>query len=183
MTDPSDTEAFLRNLGKQSQDVPSNDQDEVAPNDENDQFSFVLPTDEELREQTRKKQEHAKKKRELALNVGLFTTSGCAIPGWRIVQTLPLISARRVLGINAWQDFLIVIRDAVGGRSQTAETAFERLEAELFQELQMKAVESGGQAVVGVHVQFGEISGGGKAQLFYAAAQGTPVLMEPVPPA
>ena len=171
MPAPFDENAFLSSLGQQSKEVVASE--EVVASDDNDQFSF--PSEQEIRERE-------KTLRALVLKVGLFSTSECVVPGWRVVRTLPMITARRVLGINAWQDFTIAIRDLVGGRSQTAEAAFERLESELLLELQARAASIGCQAVVGVHVQFGEISGGGKAQLFYAAAQGTPVQLEQVPP-
>lgn len=162
MSAPFDESEFLSSLRQQ--------REEVSASDENDELPFVIGPD------------HDQALRNLARTIGLFTTSGYVIPGWRVVRTLPMITARRVLGINAWQDFAIAIRDMVGGRSQTAEAAFERIETELLRELQLKAAETGGQAVIGVNVQFGEISGGGKAQLFYAAAQGTPVQLEQVPP-
>lgn len=163
MIDPSADIPFQFTLPKQNEEDTSNDED--------NQNAFVFRSDQERRDLARKNQD-------LAQKVGLFTTSGYVVPGWRVAQTLPLITARRVLGVNAWQDFLIAIRDMVGGRSEAAETAFGQMELEVFRELQLKAVEAGGQAVVGVNVQFGEISGGGKGQLFYAAAQGTPVVLE-----
>lgn len=163
MTAPFDENALLSSLRQQREE-------EIAASDENDQLPFVLGPD------------HDQALRNLARTIGLFTTGACVVPGWRVVRTLPMITARRVLGINAWQDFAIAIRDMVGGRSQTAEAALERMETELLRELQMKAAETGVQAVIGVNVQFGEISGGGKGQLFYAAAQGTPVQLEQVPP-
>ena len=156
MTDPSEVHSFLNSLQQQS----------AASGQSNEHGSVVIDTHEAIYERAGK--------------IGLFTANACVVPGWRVVQTLPMITARRVLGINAWQDFAIAIRDFVGGRSQAAETAFGRLEAELLQELQVNAAAKRCHAVIGVNVQFGEISGGGKAQLFYAAAQGTPVLMEPV---
>lgn len=112
--------------------------------------------------------------------IGLFTTNTCAVPGWRVVRTLPMITARRVIGLNFWKDFLINVRDFVGGRSTTAESAIAQIEGALFQELQVKAATLQCHAIVGVQVQFGEISGGGKSQMFYATAQGTPVVMEEV---
>lgn len=110
-----------------------------------------------------------------ACDVLLFTTPAVALPGQRVERTLSIVTARRIIGVNAWQDFLIALRDMVGGRSKAAENAFAKMEAELLAELQAKAHKLGAHAVLGVHLQFGEISG--KSQMFYGAAQGTPVVL------
>lgn len=159
MTNPYEVNNFLRSLQEESVGDARNEPDQG--------LNIPLIVDDE---------EHAKRVR----SVGLFTTHDCVVPGWRIVRTLPMISSRRVLGINAWQDMIIAVRDLLGGRSQTAEKALATLEAELLQELQQNALSRKCQAVIGVQIQFGEISGGGKGQMFYAAAQGTPVMMEQV---
>ena len=117
---------------------------------------------------------------DLALEVGIFTSHDCVIPGWKVERTLPLVTARRVFGMNAGRDFLMQVRDLVGGRSATAEDALEMLEKDLFHELKTKAARSGAFGIVAVAIQFGEISGGGKSQMFYATAQGTPVVLAPL---
>jgi uncharacterized protein YbjQ (UPF0145 family) len=115
-----------------------------------------------------------------ACDVRLVTTPELAVPGWHVTQTLPMISAHRIVGLNAWKDFLVAVRDLIGGRSQTAEAALSRMEHELLAELQAKAQRIGAHAVVAVRVQIGEISGGGKGQMLYASAHGTPVVLSPV---
>ena len=121
--------------------------------------------------------DHEKAFEEMVSRVAIFTTPSCIITGWKITRTLPMITARRVIGVNAWQDLAIAMRDLVGGRSATAEAALETLENELLWELRRKAATLGSYAILGTQIQFGEISGS-KSQMFYATAQGTPAVLE-----
>jgi len=101
--------------------------------------------------------------------------------GWRVVETLPMITAHRVVGTSFVTDESVNSDQLVGARSKPAETAFARMEIEIYRELRAKASRKGAAAVVGVHVDFGEVGGSGKGHMFYAFAQGTPVILAPDP--
>jgi uncharacterized protein YbjQ (UPF0145 family) len=101
--------------------------------------------------------------------------------GWRVVETLPMITAHRVVGTSFVTDESVNSEELVGARSKQAETAFARMEIEVYRELRAKAQRKGAAAVVGVRVEFGEVSGSGKGHMFYAFAQGTPVMLAPDP--
>jgi uncharacterized protein YbjQ (UPF0145 family) len=114
-------------------------------------------------------------------SVRLTTTEFFVKQGWRVVETLPMITANRVVGTKFVSDASVNADDLVGARSKQAEMAFARMEVEVFRDLRAKAARKGAGAVVGVRVEFGEVSGTDKGQMFYAFAQGTPVMLGPDP--
>lgn len=110
-------------------------------------------------------------------SVRLITGEFFIKQGWRVVETLPMITAHRVVGTSFVTDESVNSDQLVGARSKQAETAFARMEIEVYRELRAKASRKGAAAVVGVRVEFGEVSGSGRGHMFYAFAQGTPVLL------
>jgi uncharacterized protein YbjQ (UPF0145 family) len=115
-------------------------------------------------------------------SVRLITGEFFIKQGWRVVETLPMITAYRVVGTSFVTDESVNSEELVGARSKQAETAFARMEVEVYRELRAKAQRKGAGAVVGVRVEFGEVGGGsGKGHMFYAFVQGTPVLLAPDP--
>ena len=61
-------------------------------------------------------------------------------------------------------------RDLVGGRSGTHQKALQQARATCLEDLAQKAGELGADAVVGVDLDYNEISGGGKGMLFLVAS-------------
>ena len=105
------------------------------------------------------------------------TTDTIERPGLRVAKQLSVINARRVYGINLFLDFLIGMRDFVGGRSATYEQMIATAEAELISDLRLQAFDLGASAIVRFQFQYGEISGKG-TQMLLVVASGTPVLLQ-----
>jgi len=113
---------------------------------------------------------------------GILATNSESLicPGFQLVRHFPMVSARQVVGQNAWKDFLASVRDAVGGRSKTVEATLAKMEQEILSELKWLASKSGANAIVSTRIEFGEISGGSVGMMFFATGYATPVLLEQV---
>lgn len=96
--------------------------------------------------------------------------------GLEVVETLDVVTARRVYGSNLWKDIKVAFRDVVGGRSKTAENLLEGAESELLTDLRRKALAVGAHALTDLRLQFGDM-GGGSSTMFFATAQATPVVL------
>lgn len=111
-------------------------------------------------------------------DVVLVTTESYHRDGFRTKRTLPMVSSRRVVGINFLQDAAIAVRDVLGGRSRTAEEAYEKMEREVMDDLRAKAHASKAQVVVNVEIKFGVITPTNGNLMFYATGHGTPLILE-----
>lgn len=70
-----------------------------------------------------------------------------------IESRITIISTQRVYGINIIKDIFGMIRDIVGGRINSIETAIDNATNEITQELKEKAFLSGGNAVIGLKIE------------------------------
>lgn len=104
-------------------------------------------------------------------------TTTPSLDGYRVLEVLDIVSAEYVLGINVFRDFLASVRDIVGGRSETTQRAFQDARRGCLLELREEAAALGANAVIGVDLDYSEISGGGKSMLFLVAS-GTAVRVE-----
>ena len=97
-------------------------------------------------------------------------TTTHSMPGREIDATLGIVTAECVLGINVFRDMLGGLRDIFGGRSGTHQKALRQARQTCLEELAAHAEELGGDAVIGVDLDFSEISGGGKGMVFLVAS-------------
>lgn len=103
--------------------------------------------------------------------VSLSTTPD--IHGRTITESCGLVSGHCVTGQGLWKNVKMALSDSFGKRSQTMENELQRMQQECFRQLKMAAHQKGCDAVVGVSIRFGEMSG--EADMFYATAIGTAV--------
>ncbi|WP_161891916.1 YbjQ family protein [Pseudomonas juntendi] len=78
----------------------------------------------------------------------ISTTS--QLEGRPIAEYLGVVSAESVQGINFVRDFFTRVRDVLGGRSQTLESALREAREQATEELQARAQQLRADAVVGV---------------------------------
>src|SRR5688500_20351860 len=83
-----------------------------------------------------------------------------SMEGRRIKQYLGLVSGDAILGANIFKDFFAGIRDIVGGRSAAYEKELRMARDIAIQEMQEAAEAMGGNAVVGVDIDYENISMG-----------------------
>ena len=96
-----------------------------------------------------------------------------------VVERLEIITAECVLGMNIFKDIGSSLRDLIGGRNEAYQTALKDARKAVLLDLKREALQLGADAVVGVDLDYSEISGGGKSMLFLVAS-GTAVRLAPV---
>jgi uncharacterized protein YbjQ (UPF0145 family) len=102
-----------------------------------------------------------------------------AVEGYRVRKYGPLVASEAVMGTNLFSDFFAKVRDVVGGRSGTFQSALADAREMVMRELQEQAEMAGCNAVIGIDIDYSEISGSGKTMLI-VAAQGTALFIEPL---
>ncbi len=92
-------------------------------------------------------------------------------------ETLEIITAETVYGMNLFRDFFAGLSDKFGGRSKAAQKVLADARRTCLTELKQEAAGLGANAVIAVKLDYSEISGSGKSMLFLVAS-GTAVKVE-----
>lgn len=109
----------------------------------------------------------------------LILTTEFAMPDYRITKRLDIITAECVFGMNMFRDMFASVRDVLGGRSGASQKVLRDARKTCLAELRREALISGANAVIGVDLDYSEISGDGKSMLMVVAS-GTAVVVERV---
>lgn len=97
--------------------------------------------------------------------------------GYEIKEYLGIVSAHCVLGTNMFSDFSASISDSFGGESDTYSRKLNQINDVVLNRIKRKAAIIGADAVIGIRLDFSEISGKGKGMLM-ASASGTAIRIE-----
>lgn len=95
-----------------------------------------------------------------------------------VAERLDIVTAECVIGMHLFRDIATALRDVFGGRSETMQKGLRQARMSALAELRLEAAQLGADAVVGVDLDYSEISGGGKNMLFLVAS-GTAVKLQP----
>lgn len=95
-----------------------------------------------------------------------------------VADRLDIVSAEVVVGMHLFKDIAASFRDTFGGRSKVMQDGLKEARKTALRELRAEALALGADAVVGVDLDYSEISGGGKSMLFLVAS-GTAVTLAP----
>ncbi len=106
----------------------------------------------------------------------MIVTTTPGIEGQRITRYCGIVAGEAILGANLFKDVFAGIRDLVGGRSATYERELQRARDMALKEMQEKALAAGGNAIVGVDLDY-EVLGAGNGMLMVSAS-GTAVVVE-----
>ncbi len=90
-----------------------------------------------------------------------------------VTERLGIVAGETVLGVSVFKDMMADLRGAVGGNSQTMQTAMKDARQQAMEDLKAEAVALGADAVVGVSIEYNDIGGSGK--MMVVAATGTAV--------
>ncbi len=101
-------------------------------------------------------------------SVHLSTTDSVA--GFEVDETLGIVTAEWVGGVNLFRDFFAGVRDIVGGRSDSLESALREGREICLDELREEANALGAHAVVGVKFDYSPFG-----KMLLLAASGTAV--------
>lgn len=108
----------------------------------------------------------------------LILTTEFSMPEYSVTNRLEVITAECVFGMNMFRDMFASIRDVFGGRSGASQKVLRDARRTCLTELRREALIAGANAVIGVDLDYSEISGDGKSMLMVVAS-GTAVTIEP----
>ena len=98
------------------------------------------------------------------------------IEGKHVTRYFGVVSGEAILGANIFQDFFAGIRDIVGGRSAGYERELKKAKDIAIAEMTQQAKALGGNAVLGVDLDYETI--GANGSMLMVSASGTAVLVE-----
>jgi uncharacterized protein YbjQ (UPF0145 family) len=98
------------------------------------------------------------------------------IEGKRVTKYFGVVSGEAILGANIFQDFFAGIRDIVGGRSAGYERELKKAKDIAITEMVQQAQALGGNAVLGVDLDYETI--GANGSMLMVSASGTAVQVE-----
>jgi uncharacterized protein YbjQ (UPF0145 family) len=107
----------------------------------------------------------------------LITTTQ-TVEGKKIVRYFGIVSGEAILGANIFRDFFAGIRDIVGGRSAAYERELRTAKEIAMREMTEQAQALGGNAVVGVDLDYETIQVGAGGGMLMVSASGTAVTLE-----
>lgn len=106
----------------------------------------------------------------------IITTTNC-IENAAIEKYIELIATNVVVGTNLFSDFAASFTDFFGGYSNTYQNKLDKVYNSAVEALRIKASRIGADAVIGVKMDFGEISGKNKS-MFMVSAVGMAVKLK-----
>ena len=107
----------------------------------------------------------------------LITTTSTLDTG-KVVKYIGLVSGEAILGANIFRDLFAGIRDIVGGRSAAYEEELRKAKSIAVDEMCQAASDLGGNAVIGVDLDYESIQMGNGGGMLMVSASGTAVLLE-----
>ncbi|ATN35463.1 hypothetical protein ACO34A_16795 [Rhizobium sp. ACO-34A] len=98
------------------------------------------------------------------------------LEGRTIVEYKGVVAGEAILGTNIFRDLFAGIRDLVGGRSASYEQVLREARETALRELEEQARSLGANAVVGVDIDYENISTGSSGSMLMVSASGTAVV-------
>lgn len=105
-----------------------------------------------------------------------IVTTTSTLEGYEIKSYLGAVSAHVVAGTGLFSDMAAGFRDIFGGRSLSYQKQLSSIKSEVLENLKQEAKKLGANSIVGLTIDFDEISGGGKS-MFMVTAMGTATIV------
>ena len=106
----------------------------------------------------------------------MIVTTTPTVEDRRIVEYCGICSGEAILGANVVRDLFAGVRDFVGGRSGSYEKVLRAGKDAAIEDMRAQAEEIGGNAVVGVDLDYEVV--GDKGSMMMVVASGTAVRLE-----
>ncbi|WP_180899191.1 heavy metal-binding domain-containing protein [Martelella soudanensis] len=106
----------------------------------------------------------------------LITTTN-TLEGHKIVAYKGIVTGETILGTNIFRDFMAGIRDIVGGRSAAYESSLREARETAYAEMEHQAEKLGANAVVGVDLDYENITSD-RGTMLMVSVSGTAVVIE-----
>ena len=103
----------------------------------------------------------------------MIVTTTPSIEGQSVRQYHGIVTGEAIVGANIFRDFFAGIRDIVGGRSQAYEKELAKAREIALEEMTDAAADQGGNAVIGVDLDYEVVGKGGS--MLMVSASGTAV--------
>jgi len=107
---------------------------------------------------------------------GVIVTTTPSIEGQQIKSYLGIVTGEVIVGANLFRDLFASITDLVGGRSGKYEEVLARARREAIAEMKDEAMKLGGNAVVGVDLDYEVI--GQNGSMLMVSCSGTAIVAE-----
>lgn len=107
----------------------------------------------------------------------MIVTTTNTIEGHTVGEYKGIVTGEAILGTNIFRDIFAGIRDIVGGRSASYEKVLREARETALAELQEQARAMGANAVVGVDIDYENISTGSSGSMLMVSASGTAVVL------
>ncbi|WP_428630599.1 YbjQ family protein [Sphingopyxis sp.] len=105
----------------------------------------------------------------------MFSTTTNTIEGRPVQDYLGIVTGEVIVGANLFRDLFASITDIVGGRSGKYEDVLARARKEAIGEMEAEAARLGGNAVVGVDLDYEVL--GQNGSMLMVSASGTAVVV------
>ena len=103
----------------------------------------------------------------------MIVTSTTSVEGRPVQQYLGVVTGEVIVGANIFKDLFAGIRDIVGGRAGSYEKTLRSARNTAFEELEAEAARVGGNAVIGVDIDYEVI--GKEGSMLMVTVSGTAV--------
>jgi uncharacterized protein YbjQ (UPF0145 family) len=105
----------------------------------------------------------------------MIVTTTPAIEGRPVQQYLGIVTGEVIVGANLVRDLFAAVTDIVGGRSGKYEQVLQRAREEAIAEMQDNALKLGGNAVIGVDLDYEVL--GQSGSMLMVSCSGTAVVV------
>ena len=125
---------------------------------------------------TKEQQTLDAEQQELDTTIDAIMLTTEAAPNINITKRIEIVTAECAFGMNIFKDLFAGVRDIVGGRSKAVQKTMRDSRRMALYELKKEAHAVGANAVVGIDLDYMELSSGGTMVLLVAS--GTAVIVE-----
>lgn len=101
---------------------------------------------------------------------GIKLTTAFGFTNYIIEDEVGIVTSECVFGMNVFRDFFSGMTDFFGGRSQSSQKVLRDARETCLNELKKEAYDLGADGVIGIDLDYQEISGKGKGMLFLVAS-------------
>lgn len=108
----------------------------------------------------------------------MLMTTTSTLEGRKISRYLGVVTGEAILGANIFRDFFAGIRDIVGGRSGAYEKVLRDAKETAMREMMEDAKRLGGNAVIGVDLDYETVQVGSAGGMLMVSASGTAVVVD-----
>jgi len=105
----------------------------------------------------------------------MIVTTTPTIEGQPVREYLGIVTGEVIVGANLFRDLFAAVTDIVGGRSGKLEQVLQRAREEALLEMQGEAARLGGNAVVGVDIDYEVL--GSNGSMLMVSCSGTAVVV------